>query len=83
MQNILERKLGRHLKTETRAIIGVYSEVNTEEGICISIYHYHNAGCGYYYRKNSFSFFSQKSFKYLVQIRSMSCLWGICGGKWH
>ena len=59
-------------------------EVNTEAGKCISIYHYHNAGHGqYYYRNNSFSFFSQKSFKYLAQIRSMACLWGICFGNWH
>jgi hypothetical protein len=50
-------------------------EVSTEEGKCISIYHYHNAG--YYY----VAFFSQKSFKYLVQIRSKVCLWGMCGGK--
>ena len=55
-------------------------DVNTDEGKYISIYHYHNAGHYYYYRNNPFSFFSQKSFKYLAHIRSMACLWG---GKGH
>ena len=40
-------------------------EVNTEEGKCVSIYHYHNAGHGcyyyyyYYYGKTNFNFLTK------------------------